>query len=81
MFAAQVIFQGPVQIPLEQFFGAGLVPAFHKGLQQIIMVGIDQGIAPLAHGLGSGQFCTGFDLEDGIGDHFFMEDFLIEIPS
>ena len=80
--AADVLFQGTVDVPFEDRFWSRPLPAFDEGGEEVIVIGIDDRVA-LAFGdiLFVRQFGTGDDVDAALRDDFAVEDAFIEIAG
>ena len=76
--AADVLFQGAVDVPVEDRFRRSPLPAFDEGGEEVVVVGVDQGVAlTLSDILLIRQFGTGDDIDAALGDDFAAEDLVV----
>ena len=80
--AADVLFQGAVDVPFEDGFRRGPLPAFDEGGEEVVVIGVDNRVA-LALGdiLLVRQFGAGDDVDAALGHDFALEDLVIEVAG
>ena len=78
--AADVLFQGAVEVPGKDRFRRSPLPAFDEGGEEVVVIRVDEGVA-LALGdiLFVRQFGAGDDVDAALGDDLAAEDLVVEV--
>ncbi len=78
--AADVLFQGPVEVPGKDRFGRSPLPAFDEGGEEVVVIGVDEGVAlSLGDILFVRQFGAGDDVDAALRDDLAAEDLVVEV--